>query len=321
MKDSIAAPVQPPAPPSPHDIARLRAWVDQQSRLYKVAAPLLIKNTQLCKRKARHLLGLTAKTKYSYSNELAMLAEQALGLDERLVVVNVLPESGAEHSGVRPGDILLAIEGKTLPSGPKAEENASQIVSAAMKGRSTIMMTLMRHNEKMDIKVPLTHACGFSVELGDTDIVNSFADGHRVMITRGMLAVAKSDTELAYMLAKELAHNALARSARPSMGAMIDSFRFSLAGLPPGATPNQPKPYSPVLDATADKLSLYMLARAGYDISDAVSFWKRLAAAIPATDGHGHTALHPSTAYRLSVMTQVTRVIKAKQKARKPLLP
>jgi predicted Zn-dependent protease len=81
------------------------------------------------------------------------------------------------------------------------------------------------------------------------------------------------------------------------------------------------RPYTPVLDATADRLSLYMLARAGYGIDNALRFWKRLASQYPATVQDSHTALHPASAYRFSVMTQVTQNIKAKQKHRRPLMP
>src|SRR5690242_8029444 len=40
-----------------------------QDRLYKVAAPLLIQNAELCKGQARNLLGFTAKNRWSYPGE------------------------------------------------------------------------------------------------------------------------------------------------------------------------------------------------------------------------------------------------------------
>jgi hypothetical protein len=314
--DTTAAPAA-----SPEKIAALRAWVDQQNRLYTVAAPLLINNTELCKRNARYLLGVTAKTKYSYSSDFVAAAQSALGLGERLRIMNVLPGSGAAQRGIQQGDILLAVENKPMPQGPNAERNGALIVGAAMKGRSSLNLTIMRGTERLAINVPLTRACAFGVELGNADYVNSYADGHRAMITRGMLNFAKSDEEMAYAIAKEIAHNVLAQSPRPRMGATIDSLQlFKADALRRPAAPGI-KPYSPVLDATADKLSLYLLVRAGYGIDNALPFWKRLAAKYPETDRNSHTALHPSTAYRFSVMTEIVKTIKAKQAHDLPLVP
>lgn len=328
--DAAPAPAIPAAPSSPvvlpvplEKIVALRTWVEQQNRLYAIAAPLLLNNTPLCKRNARYLLGFTAKTKYSYSKDFIDAAQSALNLDDRLRVMNVLVGSGAAGSGVQRGDILLELENKPLPQGPKAEREAAQIIGSAMKGRSSLNLTVLRGEERLAITVPLTHACAFGIELGNTDHVNSYADGYRVMITRGMLDFAQSDEELAYALAKEIAHNVLAQSPRPRMGATIDSLRLPNAGMTNPAAPATTgiKPYTPVLDATADRLSLYMLARAGYGIDNALRFWKRLANQYPATVQDSHTALHPSSAYRFSVMTQVTQNIKAKQKHGRPLMP
>src|SRR5690606_10805463 len=48
----------------------LQQLVSQQDRLYRVAAPLMVHNAELCKDNARNLLGFTAKNRYSYSAEL-----------------------------------------------------------------------------------------------------------------------------------------------------------------------------------------------------------------------------------------------------------
>lgn len=318
--DAVHADSAEPGAPI-EEITALRAWVEQQNRLYAVSAPLLIDNTALCKNHARYLLGLTAKTKYSYSNDFIAAAQSAFGLDETLRVMNVLPGSGAERSGVRQGDILAAVEGKPMPQGRNAERDAASIIGSAMEGRTNLKLTVMRGGERVAIDVPLTQACAFGIELGNADYVNSYADGQRAMITRGMLNFTQSDEELAYVLAKEIAHNVLARSARPRMAAVIDSLRPAGTGMTNPVGTAGIKPYSPVLDATADKLALYMLVRAGYSIDNALPFWKRLASRYPATVKNSHTAVHPSTAYRFSVMTEVLKTIKAKQAHHWPLVP
>jgi beta-barrel assembly-enhancing protease len=321
-------PVVPPQgaadPAISQKITTLRAWADQENRLYTLAAPLLTSNVALCKQSAHYLLGFTAKTKYSYSNAFIGAAQAGLGLGEQLRVMNVLPGSGAAQSGIQQGDILLAVEDKPLPPGPDAEKKAGLLISDAIKQHSSLTLTVMRNGSRLNLQVPLTNACAFGVELGDTDEVNSYADGRRVLITRGMLNFTRTDEELAYVLAKEIAHNILSRSGRPRMKATIDRLRL------PGesrivpvstATTTLLQPYTPVLDATADKLALYLLTRAGYSIDNTPGFWTRLAAKYPASVQNSHTALHPSTPYRVSVMTQVVRAIRMKQKNGLPLMP
>ncbi|MGI4846654.1 MAG: M48 family metalloprotease [Janthinobacterium lividum] len=327
---NVPAPAAPaPAPagapaPSAAQLALLRDWETQQTRLNNVAAPLLIKNTALCKRQARELAGFTAKTQYSYSKDMIGAAQAAFGLGEQLQVMSVMPGSGAESSGLLVGDRLVSAQDRPVPRGPNAERDAAAVFGAAMQGRSSLSLKIVRAGAPMTIEVPLTRACAFGIELGNADYVNSYTDGQQVMVTRGMLAYVKSDQELANVLAKEISHAILTPPPRPAWRAMIASLRMFSSADPGGsrdALRAALKPYSPVLDSTADKLSLYMLAAGGYEIDDTLEFWKRLATRYPATDRDSHTALHPASAYRFSVMTAVVRVVKSKMVRDLPLVP
>ena len=320
----VPAATNTPSTATPEKITALRNWVDQHERLYVLAAPLLLNNTPLCKRNAQALLGLTAKTQYSYSMHFADAARNAYGLDDRLSIMNVLPGSGAEKSGLRRGDVLLAAEGRTLPEGPNAEQEAAAIIAGMISGRSALQLTIARNGKEFSVDVPLTQACAIAIELGNTDDVIAYADGRRAMIARGMMSYTRSDEELAYVLAKEIAHAILAQSPRPNITATIDALRLpALVTLATGNTSSAKriKPYSPVLDATGDKLALYMLARAGYKIDNAIPFWQTLAQRYPPTMKNGYTALHPSTSYRISVMTAVSKRLKDKLANQWPLIP
>jgi predicted Zn-dependent protease len=75
------------------------------------------------------------------------------------------------------------------------------------------------------------------------------------------------------------------------------------------------------LDAAADNLALYMVVRAGYSIDSVHGFWQRLATQYPATVLNSYTAIHPGTAFRMMNLDKSVMEVKAKQAARKPLLP
>lgn len=323
-----AAPVSAATPGpviSPAEQEALRTLVTQQDRLYRVAAPLLVNNTDLCRSHARNLLGFTAKNKYSYSAEFVNAAQNSLGLGDRLQVVGVLAGSGAARAGVRRGDNLVAVDDKAMPEGENAERQAAAILAPLVTGRSAVKMTVMRDSSRVTLSVPLTYACAYGIELGNTDNVLAYADGHRVLVTRGMMNAASSDEELAYVLAKEMAHNALAHASKQRMNATIGGIIDNLIRMHPDMSTmvglSGVKPMPQELDAMADKLSLYLLARAGYNIDRVVPFWQRIASQYPATVPSNYTALHPATEYRIAAIEKTIKDIKAKQASKRPLHP
>ncbi|WP_343721963.1 M48 family metallopeptidase [Herbaspirillum seropedicae] len=319
------ATAQPPKPAAttPQQ-QQLQELIAQQDRLYRVAAPLLTSNAQLCRGNARNLLGFTAKNRYSFPIEYADTA-RSLGYDDRLQVTGVLPGSGAQQAGIQRGDLLVSVAGKPMPQGTDAERQAAVLLSPLVVKKAPIALGVQRNGQTSTVNVPLTFACAFSIELGNADNVNTYADGRRVLITRGMLKFTQSDDELAYLIAKDMAHNILGHAIRQRMVSTIAEVIDNLLLPHPDPTTTAGtagiRVYPQDLDAAADTLSLYLLARAGYSIDNVPAFWKRLAEQYPASVPNGYTALHPSTTYRLAMIEKVTQIVKAKQEAGKPLVP
>jgi hypothetical protein len=316
--NNAAAPAESP------QLRTLRNLTVQQDRLYRVAAPLLVSNAPLCRSYARNLIGFSAKNKYSYSSDYVQAA-QSLGFGEQLQVTGVLPDSGAARAGVMRGDILTSVEGKTMPQGPNAEREAATILAPLVSKRANVKLGLLRGNRNLTLSVPLTLACGFGIELGNIDTVNAFSDGRRVLITRGMLNFARSDNEVAYVLAKELAHNALRYPTRLRMTATVGGIIDNLIRISPDTAALSGtagvRPMTKDLDVAADTVSLYMLARAGYDVQGAHAFWQRLAEQYPASVPNGYTAIHPSTDARLDNIDRVVNDIQGTIAKKQPLFP
>jgi beta-barrel assembly-enhancing protease len=307
------------------DTDALRTLVALQDRLYRVAAPLLVNNAELCKGNARNLLGFTAKTRYSYSSDYADAAQSLLGLGERLQVMGVLTGSGAAQAGVRRGDTLMAVENSVMPQGENAERDAAGILAPMVNGRSELKLVVNRGGADMTLNVPLTYACAFGFELGNTDNVNAYADGHRILVTRGMMNAASTDDELAFVLAKEMAHNILWHPIRLRMTATVGGIIDNLVRVHPdmstmvGTAGVKAMPVD--YDTMADRLSLYLVARAGYNVDGAVPFWQKFATQYPRTMLNSYTALHPSTTQRIEAMEKTLALIKSRKAAKKPLIP
>ena len=145
-----AASQQPVAAP---EQSELRTLATLQDRLYRVSAPLLVNNTDLCRVSARNLLGFTAKNRFSYSAELANAASSMLGLDDRLQVTGVLPGSGAARAGVKRGDFLLSVEDRPLPQGENAERHAATVLAPLVTRRSNVKMTIQRDGNMAELLV------------------------------------------------------------------------------------------------------------------------------------------------------------------------
>ena len=307
------------------DEEALRELVALQDRLDRVAAPLLVNNASLCKGNARHLLGFTAKNRYSYSGEYASAAQKLFNLTDRLQVTSVLGGSGAARVGIIPGDGLVAVEGKPLPQGENAERQAAALLAPLVGNRSHVKLTIMRNGGIQALEVPLTTACAFRIELGNSDAINTYGDGQRVLVTRGMMRFAQSDPELGLVLAREMAHDILRHAAQRHESATIAGVIDNLIRVHPdlGMVTGLAglKPYPQDLDASADTLGIYLAARAGYPTADASMFWRRLADKTPAGIANGFTALHPATNYRIAAIDRAINAVRVKEAGKKPLLP
>jgi hypothetical protein len=325
------------APRAPEEVApvltqRMAADVDTlnrmaalQDRLYRVAAPLLINNAELCKDKARNLLGFTAKNRHSYPGDYNEAAHVAFGMGERLQVTGVLAGSGAAQSGLRRGDRLITAGSKPLPSGPNASTLAGGVFGPLIASRASLPMGIERDGANKQLTIPVTRACGFGIELGNADNINSYADGSRVMVTRGMINFTQNDDELAYLLAKGMAHNILGHAVSQRNASTIGSIVDNLVSVKPDTSmligSGGIKAMPAELDAAADRLAVYLLVRAGYDVDGAPAFWKRLAANVPATVLNGYVANHPGTTTRVAAIEKAMAEVKTKQGGKKPLVP
>ncbi|WP_253273679.1 M48 family metallopeptidase [Collimonas arenae] len=307
---------KPAAVVVPPQQAELKTLIGLQDRLYDVAAPLLVNNALLCRNNARNLLGFTAKTKYSFTAEF-LAAASSLGFTDQLQITGVLAGSGAAKSGLQRGDLLVAIQDKPAPVGADAERQTAMMLGPLVNGRNNIKVTVARSGSNLTMNVPLTRACAFGIELGNTDNVISYADGRRVLVSAGMMKFTQNDDELALVIAKEMAHNSLTHASRQRNTATMTGVIDNLIRLRPDATPLSGaagvKPFPQQLDASADRLALYMVARAGYKVDDAGAFWQRLATQYPATVLNGYTAIHPATDYRMKAIDQTVSDIQAKQ--------
>ncbi len=126
-----------------------------------------------------------------------------------------------------------------------------------------------------------------------------------------MTLYAKEDDELAAVLAHELAHNILGHRARLDE-AKVSRGMFKSVGRNARLIRET--------EVEADRLSIYLLDRAGYPIEGATRFWRRFG------PQHGlgifASPTHPGWKQRVATMEQEATVLaKLKEQGPRPLPP
>jgi hypothetical protein len=297
----------------------------RQERIYRIAAPLIIKNAVLCRTQARPLLGFTAKNQYSYPHELTAAARQNLGLDERLQVMQILDGSGAIRAGLKRGDILQTIQDLAIPTGPQAEPETARMLSPILKNLSEINITVIRQNQPITVNVPLTLACAFAIDVGNAQHVNAYADGRRILLTRGVLDSFAADEDVAVIIAREIAHNVLQHAKQQQQMATLSMVIDNLLLFKPDQiaanSSNGIKITPEKMDQEADRLALFILARAGYDIATFTRVMQKLAQTPNSSQALTYLTLHPWTEGRQSVIQATIKEIRQKQSTKKALVP
>lgn len=257
--------------------------------------------------------------------DLAPSLARLYGISEQPTVSFVVPGSPAEAAGIKAGDRILTVDGIAASDSKAIGERLRQ---EQVIGRP-VPVQLTRAGQTITVNPVPVKACGYPAVLQmDSQVVNAFADGERVMVTRGMMAFTRNDDELALVVAHELAHDSMrhidAKKANAAGGLAAD---LALAILTRGAYRQSnmanaaAQSYSQEFEAEADYVGLYMLASSGYSIDDAPKFWRRMATAFPANIKGSHSASHPSTSYRMVALEEAAKEIGQKRATGVALVP
>ena len=305
-------------------------FVNTQTELYRISLPVLSSNAEFCGDNLRPVTGVSAWNIYAVPKQYQEAARQSFGLGDSLIVQNVVPNSPGAKAGVRAGDILLAVNGRSITPGPEAIQQAQKYLNE--NGYKQMELTYARKGVNRTARFTPVTACNYPVLLDNSGAINAFADGERIVMTRGMMRFAENDTEVALVVAHELAHNTMNHIGKLKQNVMVGSLGGlvvdSLLGAAGVNTGNQfsrlggaagQQRYSVAFEQEADYVGMYYLARAGFPTDGVANFWRRMAAEGQASVDVRTT--HPTSAERFIAIERTHAEIQAKKARGEKLTP
>jgi len=202
-----------------------------------------------------------------YRPEVRKAVRDDLEIGDAPTIVALLPDSPALRGGLKEGDEVVAVDGRWI--GALDRRNANYARLGATEGAvdtqlqsGRVDLRVRRADVARDVTIHGERGCPSRFVVGRARGLRGVSsDGRQVGVSFEMLGYVANDDELALILGHELAHNILGHNKG------VPSFRAAGEDRSGRNTKSR--------EVEADRWALYLMARAGYDVSVAPGFWRR----------------------------------------------
>lgn len=241
----------------------------------------------------------------------------------------VYKNSNAAKAGIKKGDKLISINSVNAPTGEYAFAQLDNIILRSAKDGLPIEMEVERDGKLLNFSYEPDMVCPYPIYIDNASRqINAFANGNEIYLTSEIIDYIQDDTILAGVIAHELAHNTLGHSDAQEkntgigllVGFVIDIFTRGNGVATASAASAGALAYSKEFEMEADYISVYYMARAGYDYKKTKDVQKALAARnYWSIYQDGET--HPTPSARYALMIETANEIDIKKAFNEELMP
>ncbi len=296
------------------------------TKINEIAYSILLHGTDLCPENLRKGTGITIANRNYFGKDFSDASETILGLTDNVTIIQVVPGSAGDHAGLMNGDIIRALNEWDVPEGDDAISDVIDKYKEISEHNDEINIEWTRNNNRHESVIKFDEVCDYGYQLQNDDSVNAFANGTDIFITSGMMRFIETDEELALIIGHEFAHNQMEHvqksQGNAALGMIVDILFAGIGVNTSGAFSDAAyRAYSQEFEAEADYVGMYFAAHAGYDISHAPHFWRRMAVAHPGNIKTNHASSHPASPERFVGLEATLEEIESKIAAGRPLMP
>ena len=308
-------------------------FIDQMSLVKSIGFKINSSNADICN-KTDFNSGITFANENVMGLKITKFFPSKINLGSQVSIIDIVKNSPADKAGLALGDIILEVEGYTLPEGKNALKKISKHFKD-IEEKEIKKIKIDRNGEILTFDINQTKICNYPIIFTQDKIVNAYADGKSIIMTQGMVDYARDDNEIAMVIAHELAHNdrghldAVKKNSliMGSIGFVLDLMTIYYSGGTAGGDAQNTEMWSKIgrdaysveFEKDADYGGVYYAYRAGYDISQVKNFWERIGSENPKQIAISST--HPATSERYLQIDKTVKEINKKKKDGLALVP
>jgi hypothetical protein len=257
-------------------------------RLHRIGYQLLEANAPFCRYKIPNS-GILLHDIQQYGDKSA--ARSAFDFSQDIAINSLIAGSISAQAGLLVNDGILAINDNIVrqfsndPSGSGKEGDGRLRISRfkTLLEQNTLEIMVLRNGQQNIVNLKPQPSCASRFEIEPSIKRGASADGQVVKLTSTLAAYFESDDEFAAVVAHEIAHNLLKHKDILNAQKVNRGF-FGQFG--------KSTKLIKKTEIAADRLSVWLMANAGYDPQAAIRFWTRYG------KEHGKGIFSASTHYR-----------------------